>query len=216
MHPRAPSFLAFLATGCRALAACAGLGFLGFAAGCSLPQAQPDLTRYYVLTAVPPAAPVAPAAEAAVPRVFLRTVTVPEYLRGKIMVVRLAQNEVRYVDEARWAEPLEPGLARVLREDLAQRDGAQVVLRATDEHDFDVVIQVRHCEGVLPGNAGQLSARIEISTAGLDSKRVAQEDFSIDVAGWDGRDYAQLAGKLSGAAAALAERLTALLPQKKA
>jgi uncharacterized lipoprotein YmbA len=186
---------------------------LGVGTGCSLPQAQPDLTRYYVLTAVAPT-PGAPA-EPAAPRVFLRAVTVPDYLRGKILVVRLGQNEVRYVDDARWAEPLEPGIARALREDLAAHGNVQVVLRATDEHDYDAVINVRHCEGVLPARAGQLQARIEITTAGLEPKRVAQEDFAIDVTGWDGRDYAQLAGKLSEAVGALAERFAALLPQKK-
>jgi uncharacterized lipoprotein YmbA len=203
----------------RALGACGGGALallLAVAAGCSLPQAQPDLTRYYVLTAVAPAAGATAApAEPVGPRVYLRAVTVPEYLRGRIMVVRLGQNEVRYVDDARWAEPLEPGLARVLREDLAARGTVQVVLRATDEHDYDAVISVRHCEGVLPARVGQLQARIEISTTGIEPKRVAQEDFAVEIAGWDGRDYAQLAGKLSEAANALAERFAAVLPQKK-
>jgi uncharacterized lipoprotein YmbA len=203
----------------RALGACGGAALvllLAAAAGCSLPQAQPDLTRYYVLTAAAPAtAANAAPAEPVGPRVYLRAVTVPEYLRGKIMVVRLGQNEVRYVDDARWAEPLEPGLARVLREDLTARRTVQVVLRATDEHDFDAVINVRHCEGVLPARTGQLEARIELSTTGVEPKHVAQEDFAVEVAGWDGRDYAQLAGKLSEAVGALAERFAAVVPQKK-
>lgn len=197
------------------------LGCLGLVAlsGCSLPQAQPDLTRYYVLTSSKAPAPesgtVEPRAEAAKPRIFISAVSVPEYLRGRIVVVRLGPNELRYVDDSRWAEPLEPGLARVLRESLAAHPGVRIVFRPTDEHDYDVNVQVRHCEGVVTRRAAHLAAHVEIITAGNDPKVVAQDDYSLDVAGWDGKDYAALTSKLSEAAVSLAEHLTALLPQRK-
>jgi uncharacterized lipoprotein YmbA len=194
--------------------AVAGLVVLALAA-CSLPQAQPDLTRYFLLNEVTHEASVAEVVGEP-PRIVLRAVIVPEYLRGKIMQVRVADNEVRYIDEARWAEPLEAGLTRVLREDLAQRPSrVRVVARGGDEHEYDVAVNLRRCEGVLPAGLARLAARIEIFSEGVNPELVAQEDFTIDVPNWDGKDYGLLAKKLSEAADALAERIVTLLPAAK-
>ena len=179
---------------------------------CSLPQAQPDLTRYFLLNEVTQEAAVTEVVGEP-PRIVLRTVIVPEYLRGRIMQVRVAKNELKFIDLARWAEPLEAGLTRVLREDLAQRPSrVRVVARGGDEHDFDVAVNLRRCEGVLPAGAARLAARIEIFSTGMDPELVAQDDFSFDVNGWDGTDYGDLAHKLSLAADAVAERIVTLIP----
>lgn len=192
-----------------------GVALLAAVSACSLPQAQPDLTRFYLLNEVTHKADVNEVVGQP-PRIVLRPVIVPEYLRGKIMQVRVADNELRFIDQARWAEPLEAGMTRVLREDLAQRPARlRVVARGGDEHDFDVAVNLRRCEGVLPAGAARLAARIEIFATGTDPKLVAQEDFSFDVAGWDGTDYGQLAKKLSEAADALTERIVSLLPASK-
>ena len=188
---------------------------LAIGSGCSLPQAQPDLTRFFLLNEVTHKGDVAEVVGEP-PRIVLRPVIVPEYLRGKIMQVRIADNELRFIDQARWAEPLEAGLTRVLREDLAQRPArVRVVARGGDEHDFEVAVNLRRCEGVMPAGVARLAARIEIFSSGLDPRLVAQEDFSFDVPGWDGSDYGQLAKKLSEAADAMAERFVELLPPAK-
>ena len=193
-----------------------GVATLAAISACSLPQAQPDLTRFYLLNEVTHKADVNEVVGQP-PRIVLRPVIVPEYLRGKIMQVRVADNELRFIDQARWAEPLEAGMTRVLREDLSQRPArVRVVARGGDEHDYDVAVNLRRCEGVLPNGAARLAARIEILGTGTDPKLVAQEDFSFDVAGWDGKDYGQLAKKLSEAADALTERIVALIPASKA
>lgn len=185
-------------------------------AACSLPKAQPDLTRYFLLNEVTHEVAVAEVVGEP-PRIVLRQVIVPEYLRGRIMQVRVADNELRFIDAARWAEPLESGLTRVLREDLAQRPArVRVVARGADEHEFDVAVNLRRCEGVLPAGLARLAARIEIFATGVDAKLVAQEDFTFDVPGWNGTDYGELAKKLSEAADALAERIVMLLPAQKA
>lgn len=185
-------------------------------AACSLPEAQPDLTRFFVLTAAAPKAEATTAAADAAPRIVLRPVVVPEFLRGRIMGVRMAENEVRFIDQARWAEPLEAGLNRVLRENLSQQPAVvRVVDRGGAEHDFDVQVQLRRCEGALPAGVARLAARIEVFTADLDPRLVAQGEFATDVAGWDGKDYGQLARKLSEAAAGLSQRIVELLPAKK-
>jgi len=188
----------------------AGLALLLLAA-CSLPEAMPDPTRFYVLTSNAVAA--SPGAVAQPVRVYLRSVLVPDYLRGKLMQVRLAENEVRYVDQARWAETLEPGLARVVRENLVKSGTVDVVPRAGDAHAFEIVLQVRRCEGVLPAGVARLAVRIEIYSTDLDPQLLATDEFSTDVAGWDGQDYGQLAAKLSEAATQLAEHVVGLLPK---
>jgi len=191
-----------------------GLVVAGLAA-CSLPKVQPDLTRYFLLNEVTHEAAVGDVVGEP-PKIVLRQVIVPEYLRGRIMQVRVADNELRFVDAARWAEPLESGLTRVLREDLAQRPArVRVVARGADEHEFDVAVNLRRCEGVLPAGLARLAARIEIFATGVDAKLVAQEDFTFDVSGWNGADYGDLAKKLSQAADALAERIVTLLPTQK-
>ena len=193
---------------CGALAGAIVLGL----AGCSLPEAQPDPTRYYVLTSNPTVA--SDDAVSDERRVWVRSVFVPEYLRGRIMPVRLAANEVKFVDISRWAEPLEAGLTRVLRENLERTGGGiRVVGRAGEPHDFDVVVHLRSCEGVLPEGVARMAARLEVFSV-AEGKLLAEEDFSIDVSGWDGKDYGQLAAKLSEAAAGLSSRMAELLLQQ--
>ncbi|ACB77892.1 PqiC family protein [Opitutus terrae] len=193
--------------------ALAGSLLVGMLTGCSLPEAQPDLTRFYVLTPTLAAAEMAKPAEAA-PRVLLRGVMVPEFLRGKIMPVRLSDTELRYIDQARWAEPLEAGLQRTLKVDLERSGRVRVVGRGSEPHDFEIALQVRQCEGVVPGRVARLAARIEVYSGDVEAKLVAQDEFTTEIAGWDGANHAELAKKLSEAAAQLAQRVADLLPAK--
>jgi uncharacterized lipoprotein YmbA len=180
--------------------------------GCSLPQAQPDLTRYYVLTS--PASPEpAPTANSGV-KIAIRPVQLPSFLRGKAMQVRVAGNEVSYADTSRWAETLEAGIGRVLRDSLENKPGiAHVVTSPGEEHDFDVIVQVLRCEGDRDKGVARLSAKFEILSAGPGSARKARESFSIEVPGWDRQSYGQLAEKLSEAVNALAEKISESVPK---
>lgn len=182
--------------------------------GCALPEAQPDLSRFYVLTATTGGeggAMTAGEARAAV-RVWVKPVVVPEFLRGKIMQVRVTENEVRFVDTARWAEPLEAGLTRVVRENLAQgKGGVEVIGRVGERHDYEVIVHLRRCEGVLASGQARIAARVEIFTTGADPKQVAEDEFRTEVDGWDGLDYGQLAAKLSEGAAGLSARIAEML-----
>jgi uncharacterized lipoprotein YmbA len=208
--------------GARAEAARDGRGKVGFAAGavgavallllaaCSLPAVQPDTTRFYLLTATAAQAEAGASAQ----RISLRPVAVPEYLRGRLIEVRVGENEVRFMDAARWAEPLEAGLTRVIGEDLA-RSGAVRLAARGEAHDYDVVVKLRHCEGVRSSGSARLAAAVEIYTAGLDPKLVAQADFSTEVPGWDGNDFGELAKKLSEAAGQLTGKIAAMLAEVK-
>lgn len=181
------------------------------AAGCSLPEVQPDLTRYFLLTAT-----TAEADAAAEPttRISLRPVAVPEYLRSRLIEVRVGENEVRFVDAARWAEPLEAGLTRVIGEDLVRAGAVQLAARG-EAHDFDVVVQLRQCEGVRPSGTARLAAHVEVLTTDLDPKVVAQADFSTAVPGWDGKDFEALAKQLSEAAGQLSAKIAAMVADAK-
>ena len=200
-------------SGWRRGGAWAGALALLMLAGCSLPQAQPDLTRYYVLTGQSTARPETVPGATVTRKVNLKAVHVPEFLRGKIMQVRLAENEVKYIDAARWAEPLEAGLGRVLREGLESAGGVEIVSRSVDARDFDVVVHVRQCEGVVPAKMARIAARVEVFTGGVESRRVVEREFVTEVPDWDGDDYGQLAAKLSEAARALAAKIGALLAE---
>jgi uncharacterized lipoprotein YmbA len=187
----------------------------GALTACSvIPAVTPDLTKYYVLTTAIPFE--TPAPTGTPPRILLRPVVVPEFLRGRIMQVRVGRNEVRFIDNARWAEPLESGLNRVLAEDLGQRAGAvRLVARGIEEHDFEVLVHIRQFEGGLPAGAAAISAHIEIYSADPEPKLLLQDDFTSSIPGWDGKDHGQLADKLSAATAAMAEKVITLIRSAK-
>ena len=203
MKTFSPRMLTVLAAGLLAVLAGAG-------AGCSLPAAQADPTRYYVLTAgeKPAAAPVISPHW----RVALRTVEMPNFLRGKAMQVRVAGNEISYADEARWAETLEAGIGRVLRESLEGRgEVARVVTSMGEEHDYDLVVRVLRCEGDRTKGVARFTAAVEVYTAGPGGARRGRDTFTTEVPGWDGKDYGQLAAKLSEAVDAFGDRIVGLM-----
>jgi uncharacterized lipoprotein YmbA len=203
MKTTLPQALMILTGAC--LAAFAGLG-----AGCSLPAAQADATRYYVLTTAGTPAPAVPAGPHW--RVALRPVDVPSYLRGKAMAVRVGGNEIQYADDYRWAESLEAGIGRVLRESLEGRgEIAHVVASTGEDHDFDISVRVLNCEGDRTTGVARFTAVVEIHAAGPGAARRARDTFTLEVPGWDRRDYGQLAQKLSQAVDELGDRIVTLL-----
>jgi uncharacterized lipoprotein YmbA len=187
-----------------------GLLILALATGCNIiPVAQPDLTRYFVLTT----AVAKPVDAAAAPRwkVALRPVEVPSFLRGKAMQVRLAGNEIHFADEARWAEPLEAGLGRVLRESLENRgDAVHVVASAGEDPEFAFAVRVQRCEGDREAKVARFAAVVEVYAPRVSADRRAKDTFTVEIPNWDGT-YGQLAQKLSEAVDGLAERMVTLL-----
>ncbi len=180
----------------------------GLLAGCSLlPAPRPDPTRHFLLDGGAPAAAPAPGA----PRIGLRRVDVPAYLRGRAMVVRAGGNETRVLPEARWAEPFESGLERVLRDRLAS--GAAVhayPFPSSVERDYDVSVVVTAAEG---GDDGvRFAATFEVVRP-ADGAVVARRAFVAPVSPWEG-DPARLAAQLSVAAAALGTEVLGALPPR--
>jgi uncharacterized lipoprotein YmbA len=178
-------------------------------AGCNvLPEARPENARHYVLEAKPATA--TPSAGAVT--LGLRPVEVATYLCGKAIATRVAANEVRYAHDAFWAEPLDAGIARVLRENLAAR--ATVLpypFPAQLPRDYDLTVRVLNAEGG-PGGV-RFVAVIELLRVGDKPELVARREFTAPAAAW-GNDYGRLAHGLSDAVAALADEVLASVPQK--
>lgn len=179
--------------------------------GCNvIPPSQPDATRYYVLTTAP-GKPVTVSLNGPHWRVALRAVEVPAFLRGKALQVRQAGNEIHYAEEARWAESLEAGLSRVLRESLEGRGEVSHVVASTGEdHDFEIAVRLLRCEGDRESKVARFSAVVEIYPAGVGTDRRARDTYTAEIPGWDG-SYGQLALKLSEAVDGLADRIVTVI-----
>ncbi len=196
-----------------------GLGaMLGFlTAGCSLLPIQPaqvDTIRYYTLSTAP-ASVTTPASPA--PRLMILRVEVPAYLQHKPLVTRLGPNEVKMMDDARWAEPLDLGIARVLNVRLAALTGVHGMESREMAHDYDVVVRVRHCEGEAAEGKGtaRFTAEIELLKPGASQEVAAHRSFTAKEAAWDGKDYAALTQLLSRAVSDLGEAIVAAVPERK-
>lgn len=180
--------------------------------GCSLlPQAQTDPTRFFVLSVQSVTPEAAPAGKS--PVVHLRPVELASYIKAKPIIVRRGDNEIEFREFARWGEPLELGIGRVLREDLVARGAAGAVLaaglRATDsDYDYTLVVRVLACEGGTDG-AVHFRAVWELATTGLAPKLAARGDVQPAGLRWDGKSEGALAAQLSKAVAILAEDVAA-------
>jgi uncharacterized lipoprotein YmbA len=190
-------------------------------AACNVVQpAQEDPTRYFVLSDAPAQPGRAPGLAGGV-RIALRSVRLEGYLKRRDMVVRVGENEVQFRDFRLWAEPLDAGVARILRARLLASPDVSAVysdpMAPDQERDFDVAIEVRRCEGSLSpsGRYGaSFVAVVEISTAGANPHVVAHKVFTGPDAAWDGRDFDRLAGLLSADVAALGQEVLGDLPPK--
>ena len=194
---------------------------IGLVSACSipLPSAQPDLTRYYLLTAAP-AQPEADAG-AALKRwvVGVRAVDIAPYLQTKLFAVRSHGNEIVFLDSTRWGESLDLGIARVLADNLqALKNVARVTtppFRADEQRDFEILLRVTACEGTADGEV-RFSARWRILAPTAAAGTVAEGAYSASGLRWDGHDHGQLAARLSEAIAALSRDIAAALPKEPA
>jgi hypothetical protein len=192
-------------------------GLLGAAAltlgGClsvPIPQAASDPARFYVLTAT--AAPVA--APAGAPMVQLLPVEVASYLRARPLVVRRGENEVQFREFARWGEPLELGVARVLRDELLARGAAAAVGTgaghlASGATQVALTVRVLACEGGADGAVFFRAAweLAPLATGEKPAKATQRGEYRAENLRWDGKSEAALAAQLSVAVAGLAQQI---------
>ncbi len=161
---------------------------------CNLPAPQTDAVRHFTLSGA--------TAEAAAPdAVQVRPVRLSGHLRNRAMAVRVSENEVVYLEDVRWAEPLDEAITQVLRNRLRQIGGGA-----------SITVQIQRCEVVsYQDNAVQLTATYTITPATGEPKPGA---FTASARKWDGRDYGALVGLLHDAVAELAETIAGAAGQK--
>lgn len=187
--------------------------------GCQLiPTASPDATRFYVLSG--PALVEPPVAKAGGHlQIGVRAVDMSGYLRAtKSIVVRSGSNEIRYQDYSRWAESLDAGVSRILKDRLmATPEVAGVTahpLRGDVARNYDIAVRILHCEGVAGENpVARFSASYEIIAADDAAKVVVRRTFTAPDVTWDGKDFSKLAGSLGDGVAALCAQIAADLPK---
>lgn len=186
-------------------------------AGCSVvPEPQPDRTRYYVLSA-PQVVETAVFAEDGI-TLGLKKITLPAYLAKGSIVIRQGAHELNYNDYARWAEPLEDGVARLVRNNLQASPRVNRVFTEgfpfDQDRDFDVAITIHRCEGVRQSDrsVARFAATVEITAPKADGKVVTRRMFGPVEVAWDGRDYGALVQALSDAATAMGDEIVNMLP----
>jgi len=190
--------------------------------GCNvIPAAQTDPTKFYILSAsAGQPTEAAPAGAQKKVRLGIRTIEVATYLKSPEIVVRSGSNEVRMQDYARWAEPIQAGVTRLLREQLA--GGANVArvdlqpFPLDQPRDYDVAITILHCEGATGGAEGRgarFEASIRITTASMTPELVARKIYTSPPAGWDGQNFDKLAQLLSADVLGLGAAVLEMVPQ---
>ena len=174
----------------------AGGGLLVSACSLPLPQAQSDLTRYFLLqegVKAPEAGETGPGCVIRVERV-----DVPAYLLDNPLTVRRGPNEIRYLEAARWAEPLDQDLARNLMLGLDASPGVAAIARGSrvDKWDYDLRIQVTACEGAW-GKKVSFAANWTLRSAPGSSRPGVAGAFVGQNLAWDGTSAESLAAALS-------------------
>lgn len=179
----------------RSLIAATVLGL----AGCNvLPEPQGDTVRYFTLSN--PTSGSVPAADGTI----VRPVQLAGHLRNRAMAVRVAENEVIYLDDVRWAESLGDAITNLLRARLGIVGGNNIV-----------TVQIQRCElARFEDNAVQLTATYTILSAS-EGAPPKQGVFTSGPKTWDGKTYGALVGQLRDAVGELSDAIVAALPDKK-
>ncbi|HEY4301278.1 MAG TPA: ABC-type transport auxiliary lipoprotein family protein [Candidatus Didemnitutus sp.] len=159
-------------------------------AACNLPEPQADTTRHFTLSDPVTAAPV-PDATRVVP------VQIPGYLHRREMAVRIADREVMFLEDVRWAEPLDGAITQILRARLSSIGGGAVVN-----------VRIERCELVRSaGNVVQLAASYTINGSANGKPYAKDGSFSAPARNWDGRDYGKLIGLIHEAISDLGDAI---------
>lgn len=166
--------------------------------------------HFYLLEAAPASALATSAA--AMPRLGIGTIVLPDYLNRPQIVTRGHGGRLLLRDRERWAEPLEDGLRRVLGENLGQLLGAGQVVQLPAPSGITVHRRL-HLEIIRfdasTANEIWLHARWNIQ----DSKTggpVHEQRIRIDA---DSADTAATVGAMNAAVRELSRQIVASLGQ---
>jgi uncharacterized lipoprotein YmbA len=131
--------------------------------------------------------------------VFVRRIEVAPYLARTNLVEMRGGNQPVYAPTARWAEPLDQGVARAVADSLRRSFGFQAYGFSPGgpppEHSYDVTIRLERFEGNDNGDV-VLVARWGISGSGSAASDTSHTS-EIHRTGWQPGDYTSLARLLS-------------------
>jgi hypothetical protein len=146
--------------------------------------------------------------------VFVRRVDVPAYLGQGRLVTMKGGIQVDYATTARWAEPLDQGVARAVAEDLSRNSRIRAYGfspgAAPMDHQYDVWIRLERFEGT---DGGEVVLRGHWAVSAADSSApVAGRTFEIRRRGWQPGDYPGLVRLLSAETAEMSREIARAIP----
>jgi len=146
------------------------------------------------------------------PRVYVERVAVPPYLARTNLASRGPGNQINYSPSARWAAPLDQGIAGAVADNLNRLGvGAASFQPMTQPppHRYVVTVRVARFEGTQDGDV-VLSAQWQVTPAGSSSP-ISSGASNIRKTGWQPGDYANMASLLSDAVASMSRQIARAL-----
>ncbi len=136
------------------------------AAGCSPLAAQPDRSKFFILSPLTDASVKISTSAGATTNspltVGIGPIDFPDYLRRLEVVTQTSTNELDLSDEKRWGEPLDKNFARVLSENISKLLNTQQIEKypwpVRTHIDYQIEVDVQRFETTSDGNS-QLIAR---------------------------------------------------------
>jgi uncharacterized lipoprotein YmbA len=143
--------------------------------GCRTFQPVTDNTRHFILTAAAETATAEPAAGAV--RLGLASIQLPAYLEPQSIAWRTGQNEIRYLENERWAEPLEEGILRVIGRELSRAPEIGTVhFQLWSRRTVDLVLRIRvHQFEASEGGKVVLDADYQLTSPDGETIHVARD-----------------------------------------
>ena len=133
----------------------------------------------------------------------VRPVQLAGHLHGRAMAVRVAEHEVAYLDDIRWAEPLDVSLTQILRARLGSVTGGATV--SVEVQRFELVR--------FAGNSVQLTATYNMLPVDGGKAAMQRGVFNASPRTWDGKDPGVLVGLLRAAADEMGDAIAAAVEQ---
>jgi uncharacterized lipoprotein YmbA len=146
--------------------------------------------------------------------VYVRRVDVPAYLAKPSLVTMRGGIEVQYATAARWAEPLDQGVARAIAEDLSRTSRIKAYAFSPGatpiDHSYDIWIRLERFEG---NDKGQVVLRARWSVSNVNSSTpIAGRVVDLRRSGWHPGDYPKMVRLLSEELAEMSREIARAIP----
>ncbi len=134
-------------------------------AACTILTPIPDHSRYFLLTPIATAQNAIDQNDTSGLVLGLGPIKFPQYLERSEIATRIAPNQVRFLNDDHWAEPLKDNFTHVLSQNLTTLLGTQQIIQfpwySSTHVDYQIAITVDRFECGTDGESG-LAARWSI------------------------------------------------------